>query len=134
MGTLSPDGATVVASGELKQALEAQPSVDDATAMRSGAPLWLAQTFKSEEGFCREYKIAAAKGGSGYAGIACRGSDAQWRIAVHTEAKAGGGSDFKLLNQAESEAVEAAVDRLKQGDVFGREEELAAIATGWSSK
>jgi surface antigen len=133
MGTSSTDGTAVVASGELRHALETQASVDDETAIRSGAAVWPAQSFKSrDQGFCREYKIAG-KGGSGFAGVACRGADSQWRVAVHAESKAGSAADFKLLGYPESPAVEAAVEKLKQGDVFGPEEELAAIAKGWSA-
>jgi len=142
----SSDGATVVAAGDLKRALEMQPSVHDEAALRNGAALWPSQSFKSvSQGYCREYKIAGA-GESGFAGVACRGADAEWRIAVHAEVKklaaAGGKSANKQQATEErywssgfeqSEAVDAAVDRLKKGDVFSPEAEVSAIADGWSA-
>jgi len=132
VGTPASNGAAVVAAGELKVALETQPSVDDKTAIRSGAAIWPAASFKSSDhGFCREYKIAGS-GGNGFGGVACRGADAQWRVAVHAEVKTGSAADFKLLDHPTSPAVEAAVEKLRQGDVFGAEDEAAAIANGWS--
>jgi hypothetical protein len=125
------DHGSLVAGSELKIALETQASVDDKTALQNGAALWPAQSFKSKDGFCREYKIAG-DGEKSYAGIACRSADSQWRVAVHAQAKAISAKDFALLESAESPAVEAVVENIRQGDVFGSEEEAAAIAKGWS--
>jgi hypothetical protein len=128
---LALDHGDLVAAGDLKLALETQPSVDDETAVRGGAALWPAQSFKSRDGgFCREYKIAG-NGQNGSTGVACHSADSQWRVAVHAEFKTGAASDFKLLGHPESPAVEATVDNLRQGDVFGAEDEAAAIAKGW---
>ncbi len=136
----------LVAGRALKVALETQPGVgDDKTALKSGAALWPGQTFRSHnEGFCREYKIAGV-GGNGFAGVACRGGDSEWHVAVHAEfkmpvgsgdqsaAKQGQKPEYESAGRAESPSVEAAIEALKQGDVFGRDEEAAAIANGWSA-
>jgi surface antigen len=140
----SSEGASVVAAGELKVALETQPSLSDKIAIGSGAALWPAASFKSHDrSFCREYKIAG-RDGNGFAGVACRGPDSQWRVAVHSELKMplraevqdadkpGPTQKYSSAGDQQSPAVEAAVNRLKQGDVFGPVDEAAAIAKGWS--
>jgi anti-sigma factor RsiW len=137
----SPDGGTVVAlgngdlvaAGALKVALETQPSVDDATAISSGAAAWPAVSFRSrDQSFCREYRVAGSDG-KGFAGVACRSTDSQWRVVVHAEVQtAAVASDFKLLSGPGSLAVDTTVDGLKDGDVFGHDDEAAAIAKGWS--
>jgi hypothetical protein len=144
MGT-SPQGATVVATGELKDVLETQPSLNDQAAISSGAALWPAASFRSHsQDFCREYKIAG-NDGSGFAGVACRGADSQWRIAVHAAVKAPPSKKeladaskqspapktYWSAGDLRSPAVEDTVEKLKKGDVFGGEEEAAAIANQW---
>jgi surface antigen len=143
---VSPQGAAVVAAGDLENALETQASLSDEVALGTGAALWPAASFKSNsEGFCREYKIVGSDG-NGFAGVACRGADSQWRVAVHAELKAP--SKEKLADaivqgtapkkywsagDLRSQAVEDAVDKLKKGDVFGSDEEAAAIANQWKA-
>jgi hypothetical protein len=126
----------LVATGELKVALETKPGLDDETASRSGVALWPAQSFMGKgQRFCREYRIAG-DGDSGSAGIACRGADAEWHVAVHAGLKTGGSGEFKLLESPTSAAIESAYEHLKQeGTItFTDKEEAAALASGWRIK
>lgn len=126
---LGSDGG-LVATGDLKVALETQPSLDDDTALSRGAALWPAQSFKSQDQrFCREYRIAS-NGVSGFAGVACRSQDGEWRVAAHAEAEARS-AEFRMLEHPGSPAVDAAVEALRKGDVFGADEEAAAMQGGW---
>ena len=86
-------------------------------------------------GYCRQYVIASVGIAASYAGVACRESDGRWRVEAH-EPVAGGSaksSQIVVAGKGGSAAIDAIVDKLISGNVFGAEEEAALLKGGWTS-
>jgi hypothetical protein len=131
------DKGEPVATGALLVALETTPSSPiTAGAPRHGiSPL---QSFASRDGsFCREYR-AGGEGAQPIAGVACRQAEGAWRIVIQVEMPPSPGT-AQIAPKADSyvsaggpEALNAVVDDLKTGDVFGEPDEAALIARKWA--
>ena len=85
-------------------------------------------TFKAKGGgYCREYEIAQA-GEAQYAGLACRTGKGEWAIQVNVPQMARTAGTTVADN---TKVIDPLVDRMIEGDVFGKEEEDAARSNGW---
>lgn len=125
----------IIASGALAQALETLPSaLPTVSNARDEARATPVLTFKSHsDGVCREYRVSTPASTPDYAGLACRGTDGTWRIALHTETRklvAGAGA-YQTATAENVAAVDALTESLITGEAFGREEEAALLANGW---
>jgi len=90
-------------------------------------------TFKSKGGgFCREYETETAKGNR-FAGLACREPGGEWSIQVHVAeaAAAHNAGTSPSAGGPHEEALDPIVDGMIAGIAFGKDEENAAIASGW---
>jgi len=88
-------------------------------------------TFKSKQNtYCREYQVATPSDG-GFVGLGCRGQDGKWALEVHLPVNTSGKSNYATAGHADNPALDAIVDRMSDGDVFGKEQEAAAINSGW---
>lgn len=126
----------IYAEGALAYVLETMPSnrpsridggAQDSTVVRASL------TFKSRSGgFCREYETETAKENR-FAGLACRERDGKWAIQVHVaEAAATPNTETgPAAGGPHEEALDPIVDRMIDGIAFGKDEENAAIASGW---
>lgn len=88
-------------------------------------------TFRNRrQAYCRQYEVASDK--DGYAGIACRSNDGRWRVEIHVagEPDLNAGSRIAPAGKAGSD-VEAAVNRVIEGDALGRKDEEALIQNNW---
>lgn len=126
----------IYAEGDLAYVLETMPSnspsrigggAQDSTVVRASL------TFKSRGGgFCREYETETANGNR-FAGLACREPSGKWAIQVHVAETAGtpNTGTSPAAGSAHEEALDPIVDRMIAGIAFGKNEENAAIASGW---
>jgi hypothetical protein len=131
----------IYAEGALAYVLESKPSnrpsrvdggAQDSTVVRA------ILTFKSKGGgFCREYETETAKG-KRFAGLACREPGGEWAIEVHVaeadaahNAGAGPTAGRGDGGGPHEEALDPIVDNMISGIAFGKEEENAAIDSGW---
>lgn len=126
----------LVASGPMRQVLDATPSGTTVELVLADGSRWTVRptlSFRDKDGgYCRQYEMASTSS-HGLAGLYCRGADGTWRSRVqvviaaqHRTAKlapaAGPGSD----------ALEAAVDKLIDGEALSKPEEETAIAAKWN--
>ena len=127
-----------VASAQMRRALDVAPSGSSVDIALSDGKRWMLRptlSFRAKDGgYCRQYELS--EGAShGLAGLYCKGSDGMWRgrfqIAAPVQPRAG-----KLTPAAGpgSEALEAAVDKLIDGEALNRQEEDLAIAAKWRRK
>lgn len=125
----------LVASGSLAAALETLPS-GVASTVANGATVTPVLSFPSQsDGICREYRIAGKETAPDFAGLACRGADGTWRLALHTEtpkSEAGQGP-YHTATSSNVPAVDALTGSLISGDAFGRDDEAALLANGWQT-
>jgi hypothetical protein len=124
----------IYASGPLGDVLEKELSGREAriAGVRGEAVTMRASlTFKSKENtYCREYQVVTpSRGGS--VGLGCRGQDGKWALEVHLPANISGKSNYATAGHADNPALDAIVDRMSDGDVFGKQQEAAAISSGW---
>jgi hypothetical protein len=135
-GLIAVTDQGLVASGSLARALETLPS-GVASATGSGAThgsVTPVLSFRSRnDGFCREYRVKGAASAPDFAGLACRGSDGTWRLALHTETPKAEGDfgSYQTATSASVPAVDALTEGLISGDAFGRDDEAAILARGW---
>jgi len=124
----------IYASGPLSEVLEKEVSGRDTRigGMRGDAVTMRASlTFKSKQNsYCREYQVATP-GDRGFVGLGCRGTDGKWALEVHLPADVSAKGGLKTAGATDTEALDAIVDRMSEGDVFGKEQEAAAIRNGW---
>jgi hypothetical protein len=136
-GALGPSLAAlrqgqIVASGALHRVLETLPSDKEGRTADNSTPgsmaLRAVLTFKARDGgYCREYELAAAQGL--FHGLACRQANGHWAVEAHVAEPAQ--TSGKGTPAAQSEALNAIVDGRIQGDALGKDQEKAAIKSGW---
>ncbi len=130
----------IFASGPLQSALETAPSgkkILVGEVPDSSSAIKIILTFKNRnQAYCRQYDAATPKGG--YAGIACRTGDGQWRLEIHmanTERPRPVAAEPSKPRTAPAgravSSVEAAVRKVIEGDALGLAEEKALISTNW---
>ena len=130
---LRPDPATdiiastadghIVASGDLAEALSAQLSSEDGSAVDIGL------TFRAKSGeYCRTF---AARASQPVVGFACRAADA-WRIDIlSTGPRAESGGDYRMAStQLPAPIVQAIAGRM-QGEALDADEEAIARQRSW---
>ncbi len=132
----------VYAAGALRRVLEEVPSGDelriDGAAASDAVTMRANLTFKTDNGWCREYETSASRTGS-FVGLGCRDADGRWALtlnlpkggvssplAPHSKPAAG-----KKPGEASAEELDAIVDRIMVGDALGRSAEETAIANRW---
>jgi hypothetical protein len=119
-------GADLLASGALAESLETATS--GTIAAPAGARTLL--TFKDRRGrFCREYEIAGALESTG--GIACRGTEGDWRIVAHVVAPTSPRNPGYASAGSSREAIDRMTDVLKAGEVLEAVQEKDLIARKW---
>ncbi len=128
------DGDLVV-GGRLAQILETRPShiLHDLenTGRDRRAKARIRFTFRSEDGYCRQFEVTG-RSGVHATEVACRSGDGVWRVRVHANGGAGPpiGEGAKPAGR-EGAAIEAEVARLQIGDALGAEDEAEVISRGW---
>ena len=124
----------IYASGPLAEVLEKDMSGRDTRigGVRGQAVTMRASlTFRSKQNtYCREYEVATPSDG-GFVGLGCRGQDGKWALEVHLPADISAKGGVKTAGGADNQTLDAIVDRMSEGDVFGTEQEAAAIRSGW---
>lgn len=121
-GPFAVEGGTMVARGELAEALETQL----ASAQTQGAATRIGVTFANGDGRpCRTFDSAAA------AGIACR-NDAGWQVLMTA---AGAGSQRTDYRQAGADnlIVQQAAQEMMAGEPYDDAAERRARDSGWRS-
>lgn len=140
-GGISRVGVEVASSGEpvavraLAIVLDTVASRADADAMIDGqsATIKPVFTFATATGFCRQYVITMPKAAA-YGGVACKSRDGSWRVEANeafNPSRSPTGGIAPASGSAGPKSVEAAVDRMIEGDVLSRDAERAAMAGGW---
>lgn len=128
------EGGRILASGALRHVLETQPSGQEARigGVRGEAVSMRATlTFKSkDDSYCREYEIATP-GAGGFAGLGCRGRDGDWALQVHAGTMVSAKDGSRPAAHTPPVALDEIVDRMIEGDAFGKKQEAEAIASGW---
>lgn len=128
------NGGHIYASGPLSEVLEKELSGRDTRigGVRGEAVTMRASlTFKSKQNtYCREYEVATPSDG-GFVGLGCRGGDGKWALEVHLPANISAKDGIRTAGRPDTQALDAIVDRMSEGDVFGNEQEAAAIKNGW---
>jgi hypothetical protein len=127
------DQGEIFARGPLKHALETAPS-GSLVALGSGKSalsMTAVLTFKNQQqAFCRQYGVTTPKGD--YAGVACRQTDGEWRIEVHTTAAPQSHSGDRVVPAGKAaSSVEDAVTKVIEGDALGSEDEQTLILKQW---
>ncbi len=121
----------IYAIGPLRDVLEKELSGREARigGVRGEAVTMRASlTFKSKENhYCRQYEVVSPSDGR-FMGLGCRGSDGQWALEVNLPAS---NSVNGIKTAAADTALDAIVDRMIDGDAFGKAQETAAIGSGW---
>ncbi len=125
----------IFAQGPLKKTLETAPSgtkvsFDGETSAMSAEMIL---TFRNRKQlFCRQYEVSGLT--NGYSGIACRDKDGEWRVKIHIAASShphhGEGEQIVPAGRTASD-VEAAVNKVMDGDALGRDEERTLIERNW---
>jgi anti-sigma factor RsiW len=124
------------ATGVLEHVLETLPSGQEATiegAAGDAVAVRVNLTFKSKsESYCREYEVATVAQGR-HAGLSCRDGTGKWAILVNLPSKdvIRRGGQMVPAGDAAVPVIDAIVDRVMDGDAFGRNEELTLISGGW---
>lgn len=123
----------IVAAGALHTALETAPGGVPITASQgdpSGARIETPLTFKSKQGFCRQYELAL-KDRKSFAGIGCRGSDGIWVVQSHFEVPQRSANELRIGVAAARKILAAIVDSMSDGDALGAPEEKTLIERKW---
>jgi hypothetical protein len=124
----------IYASGPLSDVLEKELSGRETriAGLRGEAVTMRASlTFKSKENtYCREYEVESPSDGR-FVGLGCRGSDGKWALEVNLSASNAVKGRIKTAGGADDTALDAIVDHMMDGDVFGKAQEAAAINSGW---
>jgi hypothetical protein len=128
----------IFADGPLQRALETTPSgktVSLGEAPASATTIRVVLTFKNRhQSYCRQYDAATPKGG--YAGVACRTDDGQWRLDIHMAS-----AEHPAMTEPSKQhiapaskavsSVESAVRKIIEGDALGPTEEQSLIRHKW---
>jgi hypothetical protein len=124
----------IYASGPLSDVLEKELSGRESriAGVRGEAVTMRASlTFKSKENtYCREYEVESPSDGR-FVGLGCRGSDGKWALEVNLSASNAVKGRIKTAGGPDDAALDAIVDHMMDGDVFGKAQETAAINSGW---
>ncbi len=123
----------IVATGALHAALEALPGgVANAATTEdpSGATIETRLTFRSRQGFCRQYELAL-KDRTSFAGIGCRGSDGLWEVQSHFPVPARSANELRIGAAAARKTLAAIVGSMSDGDALESSEEEALIERKW---
>jgi hypothetical protein len=124
----------IYASGPLSDVLEKELSGRESriAGVRGEAVTMRASlTFKSKENtYCREYEVESPSDGR-FVGLGCRGSDGKWALEVNLSASNAVKGRIKTAGGTDDTALDAIVDHMMDGDVFGKAQEAAAINSGW---
>jgi hypothetical protein len=124
----------IYASGPLGDVLEKELSGREAriAGVRGEAVTMRASlTFKSRQNtYCREYEVESPRDGR-FVGLGCRGGDGKWALEVNLPASSTAKGRMKTAGGANDATLDAIVDHMIDGDVFGRAQETAAISSGW---
>jgi hypothetical protein len=124
----------IYASGPLGDVLEKELSGRESriAGVRGEAVIMRASlTFKSKENtYCREYEVESPSDGR-FVGLGCRGGDGKWALEVNLPASNAVKGRVKTAGGADDTALDAIVDHMMDGDVFGKAQEAAAISGGW---
>lgn len=130
------DNGNLVAGGRLAEVLETMPSavthaLEDQRGARPSATARIRLTFKSQDGYCRQYEVVGTSGES-TAEIACRSAQGRWRVVAHSAEVGAQSSEIATRPSAAAGShIEAAVDELRVGEALGLEEEVATISRLW---
>ncbi len=123
----------IVATGALHAALETLPGGVRNTASTedpSGATIETRLTFKSKQGFCRQYDLAL-KDRTSFAGIGCRGSDGLWVVQSHFPVPPRSANELRIGAAAGGEILAVIVGSMSEGDALGGPAEEAVIERKW---
>ncbi len=126
----------LVAMGGLERVLEGTNSgarVLLDTASGQGTVVKPILTFRDhQKQYCREYEVAFGAA-QRFAGLACRNAAGVWNVLVHTPITTPPmtGDRTAVASGGGTEAVDAIVDRIIEGDALGPEREAAVLANGW---
>lgn len=131
----APGVGPVPAGSELHAALEANPSgmvVD----FPDGDEITLIASFRDGSGRpCREFELMQGDAAEFSRGIACRGDEGAWSIAVVVSEPLGTGpgaeGGYMLASGATDRALSGALDALGAGPSLAPAAEQALIAAGW---
>ena len=134
----------VIAQAQLHQALEATASGQTlALSEQAGEPGVVKPQFTfrtadkqfsfrtEDKKVCRQYLLSQERQAN-YAGVACRESDGSWQVQIHVVAAGWAGraattGKFTPASGPKSDPIDEHVDRMIDGDVLGREEELELL-------
>lgn len=123
----------IYAQGQFRQALETTLSGTSVALSGGEAPITMktVMTFKNRrQTFCRQYDVTASD--SGYAGIACRTGDGQWRLDVHVASTQQAPAGERIVPAGKGpSSVEAAVGNIIDGDALGQADETTLIHGNW---
>lgn len=132
-GMIAVTDQGLVARGALATALETLPS-GVASADATHGTVTPVLSFRSRaDSICREYRIHGTASAPDFAGLACRGADGAWHVALHTETPKpnGGIGPYQTATSASVPAVDALTGSLISGDAFGRDDEAALLSGRW---
>lgn len=131
------NGSLIAAEG-LIQALDTLPSGGTLDAPGPGGrPLLISPvvSFRTFDGrVCRQYQILAKEAPS-FAGLACRAQDGIWRVTLHSEAPASSTTiqtSYDRQPKLVVPALDAAVDRMIEGEPLAQQDEDSLIRRSWS--
>lgn len=120
---LDATGSSLIAGGDLAQALQSRLASDGANA----GPVSVGLSFRASDGsFCRTFVLARPHS---MAGLACRDAG-QWHISALSEAAPEGGQ-LRLASSSLPPAILAEVDARLDGESLDAEGERAARRAGW---
>jgi hypothetical protein len=133
---LALDNGNLVAAGRLAQVLETMPSavahaLEDAGSGRPVATARIRLTFKTQDGYCRQYEVVGTSGERA-AEIACRSDEGNWRVRVHAAVAAENGAEKGPMPAGRGGThIEATVLGSIIGDALNADQETAVIARRW---
>lgn len=139
-GLISFQSGTLLAHGELRQALESMPSGTTlalaaaglSSTGQSGGSVRPVATFQNgQQNYCREYELTLAQGRT-FEGVACRSGEGRWQIEMQASATltASPAGSVKWAGKPEG-AVDPVIDRMIAGDVLAMDDESRLIGKGW---
>jgi anti-sigma factor RsiW len=131
-----------IASAELASVLDTVLGDKTAVAVIAGKEATIKPLFTfatADKNFCRQYEITRGQA-QAIAGVACRGSEGQWRVETHVAfdkalAKTGetGTADITPAGKDGVATVETTVTRLKAGEVLDNGQVAALMKQGWKA-
>ena len=126
-------GAEFRSGNELHGVLEYTPSAASVRLAQNGVVFEPVLSFKGTDGnYCREFDLHYEL--ETVSALACRADDASWRLTA-TAAGATTGqaydNDYQLASGQDSEALDAAIDRLMASAPLSKQEEQRLITRQW---